>query len=564
MNNATYPSIIERIGGRWALAPQKWVITFMLMPLLAAGYTKNLGSTKSVLLWFSFAIAGLCLVGFVDACLDRTIFRGRRECAVPAWWVIVNSAGGGLIIGSCAWVGGSLDEAADSTQMAIRIPGLMLLGALWGVFITLVLDYRDRATASRIHHIDQMVQLELVKMQQSAIVEEAIQSVRDETNREIGRMRESMAKIAELPSADASALLRSYAANSIQPLSRKLWESAKNSYPRLHLRDVLSHIVRDQPFRPWALTALIVALSVVDRMTRLGVGRGLAITSLIAFGTIIELSAANRILSSFPNLHTQVFIGTVVAIEIQTVALVVWERQLIDAPVSYAEIVVSVAASVFLIFLSVGLYSFDLLRGEVAHFATQGVEASRISSIARDHQISAALREMAQFLHGNVQTRLVSCAMALDLAAQAEDGESANAALLEARRALNATSTESTSSTVLVKDEILRKVSVWVGLCDCTVRIGQCVEVPDITMRVGRIVEEGIANAVRHGRATSVEIDISPGTENSVVIVVVDNGLGPQNGPLGVGSAIVENATGGLWSLRAGDRGSVLSATVRQ
>lgn len=556
------PSFAERIGGRWAIAVQKWLITFLLMPLLAAGYTKDLGDTKGVILWSGFSFAGLCIVGLCDFFLDRTLFRYRREHPVPPWWMIGNSAAGGFVIGCCAWVGGLLGGVSDSTQMAIRIPGLILLGALWGVVLTLVLDYRDRANTSRKRHIDQMVQLELIKAQQSAIVDDVIQSVREETNQEIARIRDALSGIAELPSSEASVAIRISAAQAIQPLSKKLWESAKNSYPAFQMRDVFKHVVNHQPFRPWLLAALTIALTVVDRMSRLGIMRGVLVTLLIASGIVVQLPMANYLMSAFPQRHVRIFAGAIALVEIQTVALVVWERRMMNVPISYSEIVVSVAASVFLIFLSVALRSIDLVSGEVARFAKQGIEAERISSIARDQMISSAVREMAQVLHGSVQTRLVSCAMALDLAAQAGDGESANAALLEARRVLSATSMEPAKTGSSLRDEIRRKAEVWTGLCECNVHIDDHGVTADIIDRVGRIVEEGISNAVRHGGATSVDIFIVQDHGGSIEITVRDNGDGPRGGNPGVGSSIIDYASGGAWNLTGTPDGSVLTAYV--
>jgi signal transduction histidine kinase len=558
------PSFGARIGGRWAIALQKWVVTLFLMPLLAAGYTKDLGNTKDMFLWMCFALAGLCIVGTCDFLLDRTLFRRRREHPVSPWWVVVNSAAGGFFIGCSAWLGGSLVGVSNSTQMAIRIPGLTLLGASWGVLISLVLDYLDRANTSRRRHIDQMVQLELIKVQQSAIVDEVIQSVRDETNLEIARIRDLMSEIADLPSSEASAAMRASAVRAIQPLSKKLWESAKNSYPTLRMRDVFIHAVSKQPFRPWLLAALTVALTIVDRISRLGLLTGVVVTILIALGVVVQLPIANNLMLGFPHHHVRIFVGAIFFIEIQTVALVVWERRLMGEPISYAEIVLSVAASVFLIFLSTALRSFDLVSGEVARFAVQGVEAERISSIARDQQISAAVREMAQVLHGTVQTRLVACAMALDLAAQAGDGESANAALLEARRVLSMAPIEAAKDGTSLGKEIQRKAEVWTGLCVCKVRIDECEVTPDMIDRIGLIVEEGISNAVRHGGATEIDISVSLTAENAVEVLVTDNGRGLANGSMGVGSAIIENASGGHWNLRARDRGCILSAQIQK
>lgn len=561
--NSSQPTFAERVGGRWAVAPQKWAITFLLMPLLAAGYTKNLGDSRSVLLWASFGVAGLVVVGVIDVVLSRTLFRDRSVHPVPAWWVILNSACGGLLIGCFAWWGGSLGNVYDSTQMAIRIPGLVLLGAIWGVFVTLVLEYRERAVTSRHQFIDQMVQLELMKVQQSAIVDEAIQSVRDETDREIERIRSEISELAMVPAHDASAAIRMSAADAVQPLSKKLWIAAKSSYPRTRLRDVIAHSIRQQPFRPWELAVLTLGLSAIDRMVRIGVGRGLVVSMAITVGIVVQLKGANKALLTWPHFHRGIFIGTIGIVEVQTIAIVIWERQVIAAPVSYVEVVASVAASLFLIFLTVGIRSLDLISGEVVRFAQEGVNAERIAAIARDRQIGAALREMAQTLHGTVQTRLVSCAMALDLAAQAGDDESANAALLEARRVLETATEQREPIALSIEEEVKRKVDVWTGLCDVTVQIGVVTVSNDIVNRVGRIVEEGIANAVRHGGARNIDVIITQDPDDTVVIQMVDDGCGPTGGARGVGSAIIDLATGGLWNLTPSGPGSVLSATVQ-
>lgn len=559
--NSDSPSLTERIGGRWSISKQKWLTTFFLMPLLAAGYTKNLGDSHSVLLWSCCAFGGLFLVGGIDFVLGRTLFQHRHVVPVPAWWVVVDSAFGGFLIGTCAWIGGWWGGVYDPTQMAIRIPGLMLLGAVWGVLVTLILDFRERTSNSREKYIDEMVYLELAKVQQSAIVAEAVQAVQDETEKEINLIKDVLENISVN---EASAILRISASDAIQPMSRRLWELARNSYPTLRVRDVVSHSMRHQPFQPVGLAMLTVALSVVDRMDRIGQLRGLIVTLLIALGVVMQLSLANRALSRWPAHHRAIFIGVVTMVEIQTCAIVVWERRVMSLPVSYAEIVVSVMASLFLIFLSVGIRSFDLLSGEDIRYAKLGLETERISSIARDRQIGNALRDMARNLHGSVQTRLVSCAIALDLAAQANDGESANAALLEARRALNEATVVQESATRSIADEVHRKVAVWNGLCECTVHVDADAGTPSVAEQIGLVVEEGMTNAVRHGAATAVEVVVTHQSDGSIIVTVTDNGCGPLGGKSGVGSAIIDMATGGDWSLRALELGAVLTARVSE
>jgi signal transduction histidine kinase len=561
VNDALMPALGERIGGRWALAIHKWLITFFLLPLLAAGYTKNIGDPRSVVFWMLFALIGLALVGCTDMILDRTLFRNRRHTPVPAWWVAANSAWGGLLIGTCAWIGGSFGGVHDSAQMAIRIPSLVLLGGMWGVLLTLLLEYRERATKLRGDHIDQMVQLELMKAQQSVIVEDVIRAVRNETDQEIGRIRELVQNLDVFTASGASAVLRSSARDAIGPLSRQLWASAKDSYPKVGLWSVVKHSVHSQPFRPWDLAILTVCLSLVDRVSRIGIQRGVIVTSVIVVIVVVELSGANSAMRRCENNRSRIFLGSIVIVEIQTILVVIWERQMMSEPVSFPEIVVSVLASLFLIFLTVGLRSLDLLRGEVARFAIESVEGKRIESITRDRQISAAVREMARDLHGSVQTRLISCALALEIAAEAGDSESGNAALLEARRILEPHVDGGKDAAMTIEGEVARKIDVWKMLCNCTTLIDVHAHSSECANRVGRVVEEGITNAVRHGEASVVAIDIRQDS-SGVRVRLVDNGLGPTLGSPGLGSAILDQATGGNWSLAAGSSGAVLTAVV--
>ena len=557
------PSLRHRIGGKWALSQYKWLITFLLMPLLAAGYTRNLEGSRNVVLWASFSLGGLCVVGCIDYLLHRTLFRHRLVQAVPVWWVVVNSVFGGLILGLSAWLGDSLGREPDFSQMAIRIPALGILGGVWGLFLTLLLEYRERANVIRRTYVDEMVQIELLRAQQSVIVDEIIQAVRHETLIEINKIRTVVAELDSVSTGEASTALRTSAADAIGPLSKKLWNSAKDSYPKIRIRDVVTHAVRTQPFRPLVLSILVICLSIMDRVARLGTVTGLLMTALVVVMVSVQLDLANRAMSRWLHVRVFIFVGVIALIELQTIGIVVWERLLMHAAISYAEICVSVAASLFLFFISIGLRSVDLMRGDIASFVMNDIRAEKIASITRDRQISSVVREMARELHGTVQTRLVSCALALDLAAEAGDSESANAALLEARRILEPMSSEFEIGQLSVSAEVERKVSVWNALCDFSLEIDIFRDNLECAQQLGRVVEEGIANAVRHGQASLVGISIQQKTNDVIQVVVTDNGTGPSGGRRGLGSSILDNASGGEWSLKAQSPGAVLTVMVR-
>ena len=80
---------------------------------------------------------------------------------------------------------------------------------------------------------------------------------------------------------------------------------------------------------------------------------------------------------------------------------------------------------------------------------------------------------------------------------------------------------------------------------------------------IGRIVEEGISNAIRHGKATRIDIVVSTRPDGTCDVAITDNGTGPLGGKPGVGSALLHQSSAGAWSLIALDRGSRLVVAVR-
>jgi len=78
------------------------------------------------------------------------------------------------------------------------------------------------------------------------------------------------------------------------------------------------------------------------------------------------------------------------------------------------------------------------------------------------------------------------------------------------------------------------------------------------------IAEEGIANAMRHGRANAIGIAVINHDESHVRVVVTDNGIGPQGGDRGFGSALFDLSGANTWSLtrRLDSAGTLLSVRV--
>ena len=106
-------------------------------------------------------------------------------------------------------------------------------------------------------------------------------------------------------------------------------------------------------------------------------------------------------------------------------------------------------------------------------------------------------------------------------------------------------------------------MALWGALCEFSVQVyGEGDTAPAMAETVGRIVEEGISNAIRHGRATRIEIVVTVAS-GACNVELTDNGIGPGGGKPGIGSALLHQSSGGAWALTALAQGARLEVAVR-
>ena len=191
------------------------------------------------------------------------------------------------------------------------------------------------------------------------------------------------------------------------------------------------------------------------------------------------------------------------------------------------------------------------------------IQHDQVESIARSRQVASLARETAQSLHGSVQTRLVTCAMVIEQAAATEDESTLNLALTEALSALG-TPVAPARTTSTLSSEVARKVSLWEGFCTFDVQIDPltALRFQNEAPAVGRVVEEAISNAIRHGKATHIDIDVTADTPQALHVVISDNGMGPQGGTPGIGSAYLAQVSQGQWAITPTDEGTRLEVVI--
>jgi signal transduction histidine kinase len=163
-------------------------------------------------------------------------------------------------------------------------------------------------------------------------------------------------------------------------------------------------------------------------------------------------------------------------------------------------------------------------------------------------------RKLARHLHGQVNNRLLS------IIGGAEPGEKASKQELLSRIDLVLQSAlEPFEAPITSAQELEESIlAQWSGLVEINLEFlpKEIVLTQDTWSLVSGVAEEGIANAVRHGFASSVKISVLH-TDSDLIVSIRDDGTGPRQGPPGIGSAFY-SAISNDWVLKDTGSGSKL------
>lgn len=344
--------------------------------------------------------------------------------------------------------------------------------------------------------------------------------------------------------------LRAAVSETVGPLSRQLWAPDVPGEPRLTLWSIVRNVVTQQPFQPLAL-ALVVFVTffagLVDALGWVaGLGTVLAGTALVW----LALTLTNVVMRRWPRHHAAIYLVTILVLEAGHLLPFTVRTSLGATPHSPLEFVVAAIIGVVLAILTSAFGSLRDYREGAARAVVIRADQELTATITASRQVAQLARESARVLHGTVQTRLIACAVAIERASQTRDVEAFRTALREAHDVLTQASYAEDMAETTLASEVDRKVRLWSGLCNITVNLD-----PDlVTTRgrrardVGRVVEEGLSNAIRHGGADHIAIHIA-GSSEGILIEIADNGSGPGEGTPGLGSALLDSVSS-TWVLR--------------
>lgn len=524
-------SLREHIGGRWAISLLAYVLNIPLNIIAISANVSDarvLSDPQSLAQLLGIGVAGYVMFGGVLLTANVTLFRHRRVAPVPVWWVIALGAVAGAARGvTVSWLA-QIAGFNEASIIPIRLVNGGLLGAAFLPLAALILSVINT----------------YVQRRRELLIERTAWAITRMRNEGASEQLRAVA-LADVESQVRDAL-SSGDPDRIREISRKIWRPEPEHDDRVRWGSVVRTAIMTNPYPTFVVTVLWAISGLGSLWITIGFVRA---TMQILFGVLVIALAfafARRVSSRWTRLSFPIFLITLVFLIILTGP---FSSALFDPRPSAAGIGLVIANSIWLPALIVGtsIAVTGVRQGQhvLAHLS-QEVRDEEVHALAATQEDVRIRQELAQALHGSVQSRLLAAA-ANSLSEQNFDSLFPQFPDVDAELSLEA--------------RLRQTIQPWSALMTVTFENNVDLSHAAIDASIQRVVEEGLSNAYRHGNASEVAILIKDGGDH-VAISIRDDGRGVDaETRSGLGSQILSSL--GEWSLfTGGESGAELRARV--
>jgi signal transduction histidine kinase len=547
-----HPSARALLGGRWAVSLRGGLIFSAL--LLIGGSVGALSQLemppRAVV---TLALISWLVISVLYLAADLTVFRQRRTRPVPVAWLIALGASAGLARGAIAL---ALPESRAvlgdgwsgvATAAAYFVPPTVLMTVLITYLIAITDWYATERARLLLFEIDaEAARLRAVGALNAAraVITTRIQNSLEEQLSALERA----ANVAN-PAARLSDILLDAAAGYVRPESHRLWQE-RDGMPR---RSSLGDLERASlaaplpivlPYVMWATVVVPAAAVHLGGATRLAG----ALAVLAAMAVLYPLgSAAIRRYAPAPHYLRARLLSLVVMIPAALIGPIVAAALGLDAT-STLERVVPVAVIVALTIAVSWAQAALRLADTRLHTLRNHAEEAEFERLALEAATEQMQRDLALYLHGTVQAGLVASAYAIQDAAARGDKIALEQAI-DGARAAAARVDEHTPA--VTRDLAAVRAAIdetWGGVLAVRWILPDSELSATVVDRLGKVARECLANASIHGAASEATVRIVAESD-CVIVEITDNGSGLGDGKPGLGSAVLNEATAGQWTI---------------
>ena len=565
------------LGGPNAITLAAWLLT--LPGAIATTYTIIPDNVREDLwIWAVLGGSAHVLTGLVLLAGRWTVLRPVAGRSRP--WVAVGVmllAGGlrGFYIGAAS-------IALGHSPVELLLPRTLF--AAWSVLIwysigTIVVDATRR-------HRAQIASLEEALAVGQALAEGSVMAVRElrsgivtRTEAIVAEQLEKAVGLAADPQL-AAAQLHQTVEEVIRPLSHEMNEQALREdwilsgiegSATLAMAPIglyIRGILLERPFLPWGSALLLFAVPSLLFMYWFGAAMGLAMLVLTAAAAGLVVAAGRALV--WPRLAGRgVAVHAIGVVGVWTLASVGAGLVVELFPGTYASISSDSPRAVLLVLeggmamtVLQGVALMNSVLGQWRRTEVALAEAVRTAewSVARLRQMAwSEQRHLGGVIHGDVQARIVSLALQIQLSPPADTAQAVERLRAEVHRALG----EQHETTLALALDRIR--TVWRGAVGLEIVVDPDADAalardPVAGHAVAEVLSESITNAVRHGGAHRIRVRITMVRDALDLLVEDDGASAHPDGPPGMGSRLLDAACMS-WS-RSGSTPTLLHAVI--
>ncbi len=551
-STSSRPSARELLGGRWAISLRGWLILSFVLAFSTLGLKAQLGISLPTLAVFTLAFWLLGMVMYLAAHL--TVFRNRRTKSVHIAWLIAFAIGMGLMRVALAFAVPEIRAALGDGWSGVFTAVLCLLPnvVLTILVVTYLIAVTDWNASERTRLMRFEIDAEAARLRAVGALNAARAVITTRIQTALEDQLSGLEHAAKVDARDdrlSNAILDT-AADYVRPESHRLWQERDSGLRRGSLIAIeRASLAAPLPIAlPYALWAVIF---VPASIARVGILLSLVapLALIVAMAVLYPLGrAAIRRYAPAPRYMRArlIALGTMLAAGLATFAAaaelgstetLLLQRVLLVFFVIVATIVVS--------WTQAALRTQDARRRSLRTHA----EEAEIERLALEAATEQMQRELALYLHGTVQAGLVASAYSIQDAVNRGDTIALETAIANARFAVSQVGEHdqgvpATDLATLAQQHDAK----WRGLVEITWVLPNEPTTAEAVHRIGNVVQESLANASIHGAASEATVRITV-EDDCAIVEVTDNGTGPGNGKPGLGSAVLNEATGGQWSI---------------
>jgi signal transduction histidine kinase len=514
-------------------------------------------------------IASIAVCWLYLEIVDRTLFKNKELKPIKLYWVLLFGASLGFLkgytTGLFSWFVGSeldLDLAISSRVLQTTLLGTWTLPLVAVVTATFIRFQNERQILLA-ESLEQGLQARdsLMNLGESS---EQLKLYLTQAKAEISTLRNT----AEHPTSNQmiSQKLRDLVEMGLRPISHKIWQENSQVSGVLKISQLVKLAVNKNPF-PIRLVIGGLAIGLFPiTLSAFPVGEALA-RALVLLGLTTLILALAKTLSKAS--RWSIWINIVIASLVSTLVSLVAADAIFGT--SFESVSITTWASFFLwqmqltVFSSV-VYEVVSTRAQMRQRLIESLGKDQLDSEVKGALSRIRNRDLAQYIHGNIQNKLLSFALKFDQENLSTDDVTRLLDEVE-NLLLTAVGDYHEVDTGDLDKQLAQLLQRWSGFVEIDLKnhISSSVLSSGEIKSIVEAVSEAVSNAVRHGLAKNLKITLEKHESDTgqIDIIVEDDGLGPRSGKAGLGTELFNATSGVNWSLTAGKMGgSVLRVQI--